>query len=53
MATVLVLARACEPSSELHIAEDWYRRTALEELLALPTPLVLKGTLIRDWRGGQ
>jgi hypothetical protein len=36
MAAVLVLARLCEPSSELHIAEDWYRRTALEDLLALP-----------------
>lgn len=36
MAVVLVLARLCEPSSELHIAEDWYRRTALEDLLALP-----------------
>lgn len=40
MAAVLVLARLCEPSSELHIAEDWYRRTALEDLLALPVPLV-------------
>jgi len=29
MAAVLVTARFCEPSSELHIAEDWYRRTAL------------------------
>ena len=37
---VLVLARLCEPSSELHIAEDWYRRTALDDLLALPAPLV-------------
>ena len=36
MAGILVLARLCEPSSELHIAEDWYRRTALEDLLALP-----------------
>jgi len=35
MAAVLVLARLCEPSSELHIAEDWYRRTALEDLLGL------------------
>jgi transposase len=36
MAQVLVVARLCEPSSELHIAEDWYRRTALEDLLDLP-----------------
>jgi hypothetical protein len=40
MALVLVLARLCEPSSELHVAEDWYRRTALDDLLALPAPLV-------------
>jgi hypothetical protein len=32
---VLVAARLCEPSSELHIAEDWYRRTALCDLLQL------------------
>src|SRR6266540_2560976 len=31
MAAVLVLARLCEPSSELHIAETWYRGTALED----------------------
>jgi hypothetical protein len=35
MAAVLVAARLCEPSSELHIAEDWYRRTALCDLLQL------------------
>src|SRR5205807_5057420 len=35
MAAVLVAARLCEPSSELHIAEDWYRRTALADLLQL------------------
>ena len=35
MAAVLVTARLCEPSSELHIAEDWYRRTALADLLQL------------------
>ena len=35
MASVLVIARLCEPSSELHIAEDWYRRTALDDLLDL------------------
>jgi hypothetical protein len=47
MAAVLVLARLCEPSSELHIAEDWYRRTALEDLLALPAPLVNDDRLYR------
>src|SRR5208282_2811180 len=35
MAAVLVAARLCEPSSELRIAEDWYRRTALCDLLQL------------------
>jgi len=35
MAAILVLARLCEPASELHIAEDWYRRTALEDLLGV------------------
>jgi transposase len=47
MAAVLVLARLCEPSSELHIAEEWYRRTALEDLLALPAPLVNDDRLYR------
>ena len=32
---ILVAARLCEPSSELHIAEDWYRRTALEDLMGI------------------
>ena len=35
IAAVLVIARLCEPSSELHVAEDWYRRTALEDLLGV------------------
>ncbi len=35
MAAVLVVARLCEPSSELHIAEDWFRRTALGDLLGI------------------
>src|SRR5450631_515653 len=35
MAALLTIARFCEPSSELHIADTWYRRTALEELLGV------------------
>jgi transposase len=35
IAAILVIARLCEPSSELHIAEDWYRRTALDDLLGV------------------
>jgi transposase len=37
IASILVLARLCEPSSELHIAEDWYRKTALEDLIGVPS----------------
>ncbi len=40
MAAILVLARLCEPASELHVAEDWYRPTALEDLLGVPAALV-------------
>src|SRR3989441_522952 len=47
MAAVLVLARLCEPSSELHIAETWYRGSALEDLLAFPAPLVNDDRLYR------
>ena len=35
MAAVLVLARFCAPSSELQIAESWYEKTALDELLGV------------------
>jgi transposase len=47
MAAVLVAARLCEPSSELHIAEDWYRRSALSDLLQLNDALVNKDRLYR------
>ncbi len=47
MAAVLVAARLCQPSSELHIAEDWYRRTALSDLLQLPEGQVNKDRLYR------
>jgi transposase len=29
---ILVIGRLCEPSSELHVAERWYRTTAFEDL---------------------
>jgi transposase len=35
VAAILTVARFCEPSSELHIADTWYRQTALEELLGV------------------
>ena len=47
MAAILVAARLCEPSSELHIAEDWYRRTALGDLLQLAADQVNKDRLYR------
>ncbi|MBE3136451.1 MAG: IS1634 family transposase [Planctomycetes bacterium] len=36
MASILILARFCAPSSELQIAESWYDRTALDDLLGVP-----------------
>jgi transposase len=47
MAAVLVAARFCQPSSELHIAEDWYRRTALADLLQLGDEEINKDRLYR------
>jgi transposase len=47
MAAVLVIARLCEPSSELHIAQDWYRHTALEDLLGLPSDRINDDRLYR------
>jgi len=35
VAAILTMARFCEPSSELHIEDTWYRRTALEDLLGV------------------
>jgi transposase len=36
MAAILTIARFCEPSSELHIEDTWYRATALDDLLGVP-----------------
>ena len=47
LAAVLVLARLCEPSSELHIAEDWYRKTALEDLLGVAAEQIYDNRLYR------
>ena len=35
VAAILVTGRFCEPSSELHIEDTWYPRTALEDLLGV------------------
>ncbi len=34
-----ILARLCEPASKLHLAETWYRQTALEDLFGVPAAL--------------
>jgi transposase len=47
VSAILVIARLCEPSSELHIAEDWYRRTALDDLLGVPAERVNDDRLYR------
>lgn len=47
MAAILVLARLAEPSSELHIAEDWYRGTALDDLLGVAPEKVNDDRLYR------
>src|SRR6516164_8056892 len=47
IAAILVAARLCVPASELHIAEDWYRRTALCDLLQLGDEEVNKDRLYR------
>jgi transposase len=44
---ILVLARLCEPSSELHVAERWYRSTALEDLLGVSTENIYDERLYR------
>lgn len=40
MVAIQVLARLCEPSSDLNVAEDWYRGTALDDILGVPAERV-------------
>ena len=47
MSLVLVIARLCRPSSELHIAEHFYRQTALSDLLGVPDAKVNDARLYR------
>ena len=44
---LLTLARFCSPSSELAIAESWYEKTALEDLLGIPVKMVNEDRLYR------
>jgi len=47
MACILSLARFCAPSSELPIAESWYGKTALEDILGVAPDKVDDNRLYR------
>ncbi|MFN8626829.1 MAG: DUF4277 domain-containing protein [Candidatus Binatia bacterium] len=47
VAAILVIARLCEPSSELYVAERWYERTALEDLLGVAAERINEDRLYR------
>jgi len=40
VAAILTVARFCQPQSELHIEDIWYRQTALDDLLNVPVEKV-------------
>ena len=44
---ILIIARLLEPSSELYIAEQWYPKTALPDLLGVPEERVDDNRLYR------
>jgi transposase len=48
MFSVLAIARMCQPSSELAIAESWYEKTALEDLLGIGIDKVNESRLYRS-----
>lgn len=45
---ILAIGRLCEPSSELHVAERWYRSTALEDLLGVASEAIYDERLYRS-----
>ena len=45
---ILAIGRLCEPSSELHVAERWYRTTALEDLLGVSSASIYDERLYRS-----
>jgi hypothetical protein len=47
MATVLVVGRLCDASSELHLAERFYESSALADLLSVPAEKVNEDRLYR------
>ncbi len=48
MSLVLVLSRLCEPSSELHIAEHYYRHSGMSDLLGIPPEKINEQRLYRS-----
>lgn len=48
VAQILAVARLCEPSSELHIAEDWLRKTALADILGIREERITDDRLYRS-----
>lgn len=44
---ILAIGRLCEPSSDLHVAEQWYRTSALEDLTGVPPESVYDERLYR------
>jgi len=46
-ALILVVARLCRPSSELYVAEQWYPKSALPQLLGVPAERVDDNRLYR------
>jgi transposase len=47
LAEVLIVSRFCEPSSELHIAEQFYRKSALSDLMGIPEEDIYDNRLYR------
>jgi hypothetical protein len=53
MATMLVLGRLCDASSELHLAEQFSTSSALPDLLSVPAGKVTTTVCIGHWAVGQ
>src|SRR5437899_2603693 len=47
LAHALIISRFCEPSSELHIAEQFYHNSALSDLLGIPDEDIYDNRLYR------
>jgi len=48
MVCILVIARFCAPSSELQIADSWYGKTAMDDLLGVPFDKINEDRLYRS-----